>query len=599
MMRKNFQKKILWTVLCTNVLWGGTALAQEELNEFILDPMLVTATRYEKRDVDIPAATEIYDADKIEKLGANNVMEVVRNIPGFTLTASPTGNTYVGFRGISKDNVAILINGIPLNQDGNYDLESISTDIIDRIEVVKGGSTVLYGSNASAGVINIITNKKAGKSKILVGFGDKNKFKGAVNVATDQLQLSYSRQQSRDRGYVYQSNPTSFYNGDKLKKDSLNLQFEVNDNLMLQYMHSNKVSDCSKIINGRYSPGFHSTIKYDFGQIRYNNDDLQASLYIRNRDWKYNTTTHQKGHNYGADIQDKFQLGKTELTVGANYERENTQNSSNIEEAKRDSAAIFFMTETSVSDKTKVFVGAREAYVEESGTKLCPQFQVMHALNEDDNIYINVNRSMRAPNVNEQWGTATQLMNPDLKAESGWNYELGWKKKLSDKELVKLNVFHMDIDDRIYRATHSSGKSIYRNAEKYRNTGVELSYEKAASNKFSYNLGVSYANPEQKGVAGDWERVDFKLGLNAGLGYNIDKTSANIFANYMAYRVNGTKPMLDITLNIKQQLSKNSALKFTVYNLLDRQDIRTGSSSGTSGALLEERNWMLSYEYTF
>ena len=76
------------------------------------------------RDLEIPAATEIFDQKKIEKLGANNVMEVVRNIPGFTLTASPTGKTYVGFRGVSKDNVAILVNGIPLNQDGNYDLES-------------------------------------------------------------------------------------------------------------------------------------------------------------------------------------------------------------------------------------------------------------------------------------------------------------------------------------------------------------------------------------------------------------------------------------------------------------------------------------------
>ena len=148
-------------VILSSVLWGGTAVAEgarNNIESFELDPVLVTATRYETRDIEIPAATEIFDQKKIEKLGANNVMEVVRNIPGFTLTASPTGNTYIGFRGVSKDNVAILVNGIPLNQDGNYDLESISTDIIDRIEVVKGGSAVLYGSNASAGVINIITN---------------------------------------------------------------------------------------------------------------------------------------------------------------------------------------------------------------------------------------------------------------------------------------------------------------------------------------------------------------------------------------------------------------------------------------------------------
>lgn len=583
------------------ILFAAPVMAHEALNEYVLDPMMVTAARYEKRDVDIPAATEIYDQEKIEKLGANNVMEVVKNIPGFTLTASPTGNTYIGFRGISKDNVAILVNGIPLNQDGNYDLESISADIIDRIEVVKGGATVLYGSNASAGVINIITNKKAAKNKVLIGFGDKNKFKGAVNVATDKLQLSYSRQQSKDRGFVYKnSGASNYYTGDKLEKDSLNLQYAFSDNLSLQYMYSKKASDCSKSVNGVYQPGFHSDIKYNFGQLRYVNDDLQATVFFRNRDWKFNTSTHQKGYNYGADLQDKFQLGKTELTVGANYENENTKNNTNVEAAKRDSAAVFFMTETEVSDKTKIFLGAREAYVEKSGSKFCPQFQVMHSLGTDDNIYLNVNRSMRAPHVNEQWGTATQLMNPDLKAENGWNYEFGWKKKLAADELFKVNVYHMDINDRIYsqRNYNGSGKSMFLNANKYRNTGVEVSYEKAASEKFSYNVGVSYGNPEQKLAKGDWQRVDFKLGLHAGVGYSLGKTNANIYANYMAERINGVKPMLDLTLNVKQQITKNDALRFAVYNLLDRDDIRTGSSSGT-GAMLEERNWMLSYEHSF
>lgn len=583
------------------MLFAAPVMAHEALNEYVLDPMMVTAARYEKRDVDIPAATEIYDQQKIEKLGANNVMEVVKNIPGFTLTASPTGNTYIGFRGIAKDNVAILVNGIPLNQDGNYDLESISADIIDRIEVVKGGATVLYGSNASAGVINIITNKKAAKNKVLIGFGDKNKFKGAVNVATDKLQLSYSRQQSKDRGFVYKnSGASNYYTGDKLEKDSLNLQYAISDNLSLQYMYSKKVSDCSKSVNGVYKPGFHSDIKYNFGQLRYVNDDLQATVFFRNRDWKFNTSTHQKGHNYGADLQDKFKLGNTMLTVGANYENENTKNSNNIEAAKRDSAAVFFMTETEVSDKTKIFLGAREAYVEESGSKFCPQFQVIHSLGTDDNIYLNVNRSMRAPHVNEQWGTSTQLMNPDLKAENGWNYEFGWKKKLAADELFKVNLYHMDINDRIYsqRNYNGSGKNMFLNANKYRNTGVEVSYEKAASEKFSYNVGVSYGNPEQKLAKGDWHRVDFKLGLHAGVGYNLGKTNANIYANYMAERINGVKPMLDLTLNVKQQITKNDALRFAVYNLLDRDDIRTGSSSGT-GAMLEERNWMLSYEHSF
>jgi len=607
MMKNLSKRKVLSSaVILSSVLWGGTAFAdnaQNNIERFELDPVLVTATRYETRDIEIPAATEIFDQEKIERLGANNVMEVVRNIPGFTLTASPTGNTYIGFRGVSKDNVAILVNGIPLNQDGNYDLESISTDIIDRIEVVKGGSAVLYGSNASAGVINIITNKKQGKTKVLAGWGDKGKFKGALNVATDKLQVSYSRQQSKGRGKVYQSNPTSFYIGDNLEKDSLNLQYNITDNLLLQYMYSKKISDCSKLNNGAYAPGFHSNIQYHFGQMRYTNNDLSAAIYMRSRDWKYNTTTHQKGHNIGADVQNKWQLGKVALTAGLNYENENTKNTVGADSAKRDSGAVFFMTETQISDKTRLFIGAREAYVEESGSKFCPQFQILQNVGYNENIYLNINRSMRAPNINEQWGTSTQFMNPELKAESGWNYELGWKKKLSAADLLKLNVFHMEIDDRIYSAKTTIGtetKNIYRNANKYRNTGVELSYEKVLSKKFSYNLGMSYANPQQKTItSSEWERTDFKFGLNAGIGYQLDKTSANIFANYMSGRVNGTKPMLDINMNISHKLTDKDTLKLTVYNLLNRDDIRTGSSNGTSGALLEERNWMFTYERTF
>ena len=605
MMKRMLKNHLLSSVvILSSVLWGGTVFAdnvRNNIESFELDPVLVTATRYETRDLEIPAATEIFDQKKIEKLGANNVMEVVRNIPGFTLTASPTGNTYVGFRGVSKDNVAILVNGIPLNQDGNYDLESISTDIIDRIEVVKGGSAVLYGSNASAGVINIITNKKQGTNKVLIGWGDKNKFKGAVNVATDKLQVSYSRQQSKGRGKVYQSSPTSFYMGDNLEKDSLNLQYNITDNLLLQYMYSKKISDCSRINNGQYAPGFHSDIQYHFGQMRYSNNDMSAAVYMRSRDWKYNTTTHQKGHNIGADIQNKWLIGKVGITAGANYENENTKNTVGTDSAKRDSGAVFFMTETQIGAKTKMFLGAREAYVEESGSKFCPQFQLLQNIGENENIYLNINKSMRAPNINEQWGTATQLMNPDLKAESGWNYELGRKKKITDNDLLKLNIFHMDIDDRIYRAKDStSGLNIYKNAEKYRNTGVELSYEKALSKKFSYNLGMSYANPQQKTItSSEWERTDFKFGLNAGIGYQLDKNSANIFANYMTGRVNGTKPMLDINMNVSHKLTDKDVLKLTIYNLLNRDDIRTGSSSGTSGALLEERNWMLTYERTF
>lgn len=598
----SLKKRTLALILAAMAVMGGSAYAAEAEKEFSLDPVLVTATRYETRDVDIPAATEVFTEEDFNRVGATNVMDVVRNIPGFTLTASPTGNQYVGFRGLARNYVAIMVNGVPLHQDGNYDLESFSTDMVEKIEVVKGGSSVLYGSNASAGVINIITKKPQNlKNKIVLGGGDKHKLKGAINLAGDKFLVNVSRNQARDKGRIYKSNATDYYVLDRQTKDSYNVQFNANDHLNFEYLHTVKTSDCSKSLKGVRAPGFHSTVRYDMAQAHYTNNDLSATMFYRNRDWKYNDSTHQQGRNFGLDINDKFDLGKVNLTVGANYERERTQNYTNVGPGKRDMGALFFMTETALSDKTKLFVGAREAYVEESGYEFCPQFQVLQSVGKDSNVYVNVNKSMRAPNVYEQWGTATQLMNPDLKAETGWNYELGWKTKLSDSEMLKFDLFYMQIDDRIYsvRNYNGSGKSIYLNADKYRNKGIDISYDKKLSQKFNYNLGIYYANPEQKTGGKDWERTDFKLGVNAGLGYALANTSAHVTLNYMGARVNDCRHMFDMNLNLKHNLSKATSLNLNVYNLLDREDLRTGSSNGTSGSMLEGRNWLFTVEHKF
>lgn len=79
-----------------------------ENDVYKLAPVLVTANRYETPDLKIPAATEVFTQEKIKQLGAQNVMDVVKNIPGFSFTASPTGNQYVGFRGLGRNYTAIL-----------------------------------------------------------------------------------------------------------------------------------------------------------------------------------------------------------------------------------------------------------------------------------------------------------------------------------------------------------------------------------------------------------------------------------------------------------------------------------------------------------
>lgn len=565
-----------------------------------LGEVLVTATKYQTPDLRIPASTEVFDQRKIQQLGAQNVMEVVKNIPGFSFTASPTGNQYVGFRGLGRYYTAILINGIPLAQDANYDLESISTDTIDRIEVVKGGSSVLYGSSAMAGVINIITKKASNSSKIVIGGGDQHKLTTSLDVGLDKLVVSYNHNQTRDFGEIYRSSRYS-YLGDKQKKDSLNIQYALSDEWTFQYLYTTRTTDTSQqMANGNILPGFHSVIKYNFAQLHYANDNILGAVYYRNRDWKFNTTTHQKGNNYGLNLQNRWELGKSELTAGIEYEREYTKNYTNVEGGRRNSAAVFLMANNKLNDAISINVGSREAYVEKSGNKFLPQFQILYTPTLTDSYYININRSMRAPTVSEQWGTATQEMNPDLTAETGWNYELGWKKLLKNRDYFKIDVFHMDIDNKISSSRLSNGHTKYINVSAYKNSGVELSYESSPESHFVYNAGISYSNPKQQSRPGSsWIRTEYKFGANFGIGYKDDLTQANLTFNYMGERSSNVDPMLNVDLSASRKLTKADTVHFYIYNLLGRDDIRSTGATSNTGSLLPERNWLLTFEHKF
>lgn len=569
-----------------------------ENDVYKLAPVLVTANRYETPDLKIPAATEVFTQEKIKQLGAQNVMDVVKNIPGFSFTASPTGNQYVGFRGLGRNYTAILVNGIPLGQDANYDLDSISTDIIDRIEVVKGGSTVQYGSSAMAGVINIITKKTSNVSKVTVGGGDQHKLTGSVDLGLDKLQISYNHNQQKDFGKIY-SMASGGYIGDKQKKDSLNLQYSLNDDWTFQYMYTERTTDTSKYnkLGAITTGGFHSVIKYNFVQMHYNKDNMLGAIYYRNRDWKFNTTTHQKGNNYGFNLQNRWNMENTKLTAGVEFEKENTKNYTTVDAGKRNSAAVFIMTDNKINDNLNILVGAREAYVQKSGSKFCPQFQILWSPAETDSYYINVNRSMRAPNVYEQWGTETQLMNPDLKAESGWNYEMGWKKVFDRGDYFKVDLFHMRIDDRI-TSRKVNDYTQYYNADSYKNTGLELSYESSPTSHFMYNVGLSYADPKVK-TKGVWKETEYKLGINWGLGYKDEKTQANINFNYYGCRSYDVDRMINVDLSASRKLSANDSVHFYIYNLLGRDDVRSTGATSNFGSLLPERNWLMTFEHKF
>lgn len=143
---------LLMTALLMSMV--PSAMAAEPV-EYTLDTLLVTATKYEEKDLRIPAMTNVFTQKDIERLGATNVMDLLANVPGAVITPPVGMGGTIGFRGLAKNtvNATILVDGIPLNSQGSANLEAIDTDSISRVEVIKGAGAVLHGSDAMAGVI--------------------------------------------------------------------------------------------------------------------------------------------------------------------------------------------------------------------------------------------------------------------------------------------------------------------------------------------------------------------------------------------------------------------------------------------------------------
>jgi vitamin B12 transporter len=151
--------------------------AEENLETYTLDPVTVTATRYEKRDVDVPASTVVMQKEDIKKTGATTAAGAIAQVPGVTFKSFGQNGASMGtmineaiIRGVDNGTL-VMLNGNPISWRGKYNLDEIPADSIERIEMVKGGGSVLYGSEAMAGVINIIT-KKVGTNSVRVGFGN-------------------------------------------------------------------------------------------------------------------------------------------------------------------------------------------------------------------------------------------------------------------------------------------------------------------------------------------------------------------------------------------------------------------------------------------
>lgn len=640
----------------------GNACAADGTSDAVysLNPVVVTATRYEKSDAEIPAATQTFTEEQIEQTGADNLQVALQYLDGVIDAGMGPNGTSVSsmttknvIRGVSNGTV-VMINGTPINWRTNYNLENIPTSAVERVEVVRGGGAVLYGSQATGGVINIIT-KKTLPNEVKVGLGNKGRQEYAVTANAGDLSIAYTYNKWGKLGYV--SSSDSSIKPDKTRvpvemkqrffgseKNDFLATYKLNDHADFLYNHNESASRWAYTYTGITDPDYEDMNDHPRYIRRYENDKDFLQFNFHGLDgisghvfYNYNTLkTHgtdyysstgkkyaapkavrgqEKNKTYGYDVQ-KVWDGNPDQTflIGTSLVRETFENETS--DTGRNIISAFGSWERNLTAKDVLTLSGRGTWTTggiQNFHNFSGQAQYLHKLDNTQSLYASVGQSFVLPTFSQMYsreqagGISNIIGNPDLKPQKGLHYEAGWKKEETNRQ-YKVALFTEKIDDNIsYSGT--SGRW-YAINEDFKNHGIEASIRGQEDNGFTWHAGLTWQDPKSKQTTEKtsakryWDRSYGRILLTGGVGYEKEKWTTALNFSYLADRVqsplaahsHSVKPYLLTSMTVKYSPNKSSDIMLAIDNLLNRKDIVSHTNSDYYAT---PRNFILSYRYKF
>ena len=321
-----------------------------------LNDVVITATRTKANTIELANSISVIDSTQISNSNANNVFDLLKNETGISFTRQGGTGTLsnIYLRGANSSHTLVLIDGVEVNltndPSGVYDFSALPIDNIDRIEVLRGPQSTLYGSDALAGVINIITKKGNGAPKfsLLAEGGTYNTYKTQLGLTGSVQKLNYSVALSRTGSDGFSNASEKYGNKEKdgytFNNLSSILGYNISENTEVNfYARFTK----SKSDYDQFGGAYGDDPTYVFNQEEFSvrgegklklldgnwNQKIGLS-FIRNvRKYSYDTSSASiyyshslyDGRKYKLDWQNDFALDKNNLlTAGLEYESEET-----------------------------------------------------------------------------------------------------------------------------------------------------------------------------------------------------------------------------------------------------------------------------------
>jgi vitamin B12 transporter len=569
-----------WIIL-TGVILSFSAVAQDSLKTTILTEVVVTGTKF-----DVPvekSGKTIFKLSKedLEKNSGKSLADLLNEVPGIQTDgnfSTPGTNISYYVRGGRNKNTLILIDGVPLNDpsaiNAEYDLRYIPVSQIESVEVLKGGLSTMYGTNAAAGVINITLKKSSGKivaGEASVEAGSFATYSQNIQVSGTQNSFTYflSGANASSEGFsaAQDNDPSTEFDKDGFDRQNILMK--------LGYAFSPKFKIDVQTAYEKFKADFDAFEFFDadnsqenqqlrlglIPKLTYAKGDLQAKLFLNGNEREYfgDYPSHLNGQNFQGELVHKHNFSEVvSMLSGLNYQRMSFDAKDAFSEIDRDDANIHMLDPyTSVfadlQSGFNVHAGVRLNTHSVYGSKLVYNVNPGYLFNKDGNwnykVSASVSSSYITPTLYQLYSSYGNL---DLVPEEATNVEAGFS--VLHRKLQMTSAFFQrgetsPIDFVAYLDGNGNFVLQYKNVVAERTVkGFEMTIDYDASDWLSISGNYAFATSDKP--------VSFYKIPKTKFGVTIDLRPLNALDISLKYNFTGDRTSFDFAANDEVNLDQ-------------------------------------------
>jgi len=518
-----------------------------------------SATKSEQSIKDVTSNLEVITSYDLQARKLTTIAQALDLISGVSFTSNGgLGSTNSVFlRGMGNNRTLVLLNGIKLQDPSSIsgaNLAHLMINDIDRIEVIKGAQSGIWGADATAGVVNIITKRAKSGTKGFVGieYGSFNtkKINGNLTHKQEKFDLSLSGQKIDSDGFSVQApkgEDLDKYEDDSYENTNIQLDgnYFINDLSSIGFKYS-KI-DAQKEYDSFGNPNdniMKSDIKNDLYSVFYNQKIDKHNLKLKLEKSKFERqeigatfgVKEFEGESDNIELSDNFEyLENSFVILGAGASKDDVTYTPvfGSMENKANKDNYFYITNSNRFNNTVITQSLRYDKYNNFDNKLTGKFGIKHNFLDDFFISSNYGTAYNVPNIIQElnpWGD----INPNLNPENSYSmdFNMGYKD-------FKITYFYQKVEDLIewYDPDGWGGKpAIYKNLDgKSTFKGVELEYKKGVfeNTLISFNYTrLSAKNKNGEHLKRRPEQI-FKFGID---NFSIPKLHIGVYGEYIGKR---------------------------------------------------------------